>query len=66
MLLWMSEGFRATHRVDTSCLEQATQSPVSHDNLFHTVMGAFGMRNNSYRPGLDLMSRCQGRAAPVS
>jgi lipid A ethanolaminephosphotransferase len=66
MLLWMSAGFRDTHRVDTGCLERATVLPVSHDNLFHTVMGTLGLRNNSYRAGLDLMSRCQGKSAPVS
>lgn len=66
MLLWMSDGFRATHRVDAGCLERATQLAVSHDNLFHTVLGSLGLRNKSYRAGLDLLTHCQGKTAPVS
>jgi len=58
LLLWMSAGFRLHHDMDDRCLAAEQQSAVSHDNLFHTVLGAFGVRNLSYRPELDLITRC--------
>ena len=58
LLIWMSRGFRLRHNLSESCLMAQTTNAVSHDNLFHTVLGAFGLRNLSYRPEQDLVSSC--------
>ncbi|MEY2854109.1 MAG: hypothetical protein RL030_1241 [Pseudomonadota bacterium] len=60
MLMWVSPGLREYHRLDATCLAEQALLPVSHDNLFHTVLGAFGVRNQSYRSGMDLISTCAG------
>lgn len=58
-LLWTSQGFAARTQLDNTCLQARTQEAVSHDNLYHTLLGAGDMRNSVYRPDLDLMSRCR-------
>ncbi|MEO7773460.1 MAG: phosphoethanolamine--lipid A transferase [Steroidobacteraceae bacterium] len=59
MLLWMSEGWRAGAGIDPACLKAKRSANLSHDNLFHTVMGAFGLRNSRYQSALDLVAACR-------
>lgn len=58
MLMWVSPGLREAHSLDDSCLATQAHATVSHDNLFHTILGAFGVRNQRYQSGLDLISGC--------
>jgi lipid A ethanolaminephosphotransferase len=59
MLLWMSEGYRRRAGIDAACLQGRRSAPLSHDNLFHTVMGALGLRNARYSAALDLLAACR-------
>lgn len=57
MLLW-SPG------LDLQCLQGLRDQAASHDNLFHTVLGLFGVETREYKPELDLFRGC--RRAAVS
>ncbi|MEP7313369.1 MAG: sulfatase-like hydrolase/transferase, partial [Pseudomonadota bacterium] len=59
MLMWLSDGFEKRLGVDPPCLMQHRSEAVSHDNLFHTVLGLLGARNSVYDSGLDLLARCR-------
>ena len=63
MLVWMSSGYGAAHRIDSRCLQSEAARDVSHDNLYHTLLGAAGVRNASYDGTLDLIRSC---AAPLA
>ncbi len=58
MLLWASSTMRSRLGLDSNCLQQQAHEPVSHDNLYHTLLGALGLRNQAYRAGLDLLAGC--------
>jgi lipid A ethanolaminephosphotransferase len=58
-LLWASQGFAARTRLDSVCLRNRALQPASHDNLYHTLLGAGDMRNAVYDPNLDVMARCR-------
>lgn len=64
-VLWTSPGFVQRTQLDQACLRSRSQRPASHDNLYHTVMGAGDIRNAAYDPRLDVMSACRthGRLA---
>lgn len=62
MLVWTSSAFRVRSGIDGRCLQEKAHVPVSHDNLYHTVLGAAGLRNAVYDPALDLLSSCIGTA----
>ena len=64
-VLWLSPGFQADGGVDASCLRaRAGQQAVSHDHLFHSMLGLFGVHTQAYDPRLDLFAPC--RAAPAT
>jgi lipid A ethanolaminephosphotransferase len=48
-----------------SCLEARSHDAISHDNLYHTVLGALAVRNAVYEPGLDVLAQCRS-ALPQS
>lgn len=58
-LIWMSEGYRRRFSVDDACLRSRRQSQLSHDTVYHTVLGALGLRNGFYQVALDLFGRCE-------
>jgi lipid A ethanolaminephosphotransferase len=59
-LIWTSPHYRQRSGLQQACLQSLAQEPLSHDNLFHTVMGAMGVRNAVYRGSLDVLSACEG------
>jgi lipid A ethanolaminephosphotransferase len=58
MLLWLSEGLRGQLGIDTECLKSRQREPLSHDNVFHSVLGLARVRTVAYRQERDLLSRC--------
>jgi lipid A ethanolaminephosphotransferase len=64
MLLWLSEGFGRDRDIDRACLEGRRNAPYSHDHLFHSILGLFGVQTSAYSPELDLFRPC--RSTPVS
>lgn len=65
MLLWLSPKYQADAKIDTECLERHRHEPVSHDNLFHSVLGLLEVRTSVYDDKLDVFSRCRGVLAKV-
>ncbi|WP_168769461.1 sulfatase-like hydrolase/transferase [Yoonia sediminilitoris] len=53
-LVWMSKGFTQSHGVTKETIMRDVSFP--HDFPFHSVMGAFGMRSNIYKPQYDIFS----------
>lgn len=51
-VVWMSEEFQRLHRVDAPTL--ARGAAHSQGQIFHSVMGAFGMRSSIYLSQLDI------------
>jgi lipid A ethanolaminephosphotransferase len=45
----------------SSCLAAQTKDPLSHDNLFHTVLGLVGVRSSEYRAAWDITAKCAVR-----
>ena len=53
MVVWTPSAERR------QCLAAQRDAPLSHDNLFHTVAGALGIRASEYRAALDLFAACR-------
>jgi lipid A ethanolaminephosphotransferase len=62
MLMWMSPGYAQRFNLDAQCVRSHAGEPLSHDNLYHTVLGATGVRNQLYDPALDVLSACRRKA----
>lgn len=61
MLLWMNDGARARLAPDSDCLQSVARQPLSHDHLFHTLLGAFGVTTRAYVPALDAFAPARGQ-----
>jgi len=59
MLAWLSDGYLGRTRADVDCLRQQAVAPWTHDNVYHTVLGAMGVRDRFYREGMDMLGRCR-------
>jgi lipid A ethanolaminephosphotransferase len=59
MLLWLSPKYQQDFQVDAACLGRRRHEALSHDNLFHSVLGLLDVRANIYREQLDLFARCR-------
>ena len=58
-VMWLSPAFRAGSGIDEACVRMRSAQPVSHDNLFHTLLGSFSVRTSVYDPALDVLAACR-------
>ncbi|QOY96736.1 phosphoethanolamine--lipid A transferase [Massilia sp. UMI-21] len=58
MMLWMSDGFSRRFRIDRACLQARRDQPLSHDNVFHSVLGMLNVETAVLNPKLDLFHAC--------
>lgn len=59
MLMWFSSDFIRSQRIDTTCLRREAATPVSHDNLFPSILGLMQVRTSVYEPARDLFADCR-------
>ena len=58
MMLWMSDGFTGRFGIDRACLAARRDQPLSHDNVFHSVLGMLDVDTAVLNPQLDLFHAC--------
>jgi lipid A ethanolaminephosphotransferase len=58
MMLWMSDSFAARFRIDRACLAARSDQPLSHDNVFHSVLGMLDVETAVLNPKLDISHAC--------
>ncbi len=57
-MVWMSDSFRSRFRIDTTCLAARSNQELSHDNLFHSVLGMLNIQTSVRNPALDIFHAC--------
>ncbi|MEY4305260.1 MAG: hypothetical protein RIT52_1435, partial [Pseudomonadota bacterium] len=63
MVLWTSPSYRAAMGVDQACIKARAASlagHVTHDAVFHTVLGLADVTTSLHNPELDLTTGCHG------
>lgn len=55
---WLSPGFERRTGVSMQCLRSRESAHVTHDHLFHSVLGLLQVGTSAYRPGLDTYAAC--------
>jgi lipid A ethanolaminephosphotransferase len=59
MIAWLSPQFANAVGVDRECLLGKVDEPLSHDNLFHSVIGVLDVHTRVYRAGRDVFEGCR-------
>lgn len=64
---WLSPGYSEAFALDRTCLGTHRGDPLTHDHLFHSVLGLLDVQTAVYDPALDIFAGChrppQHRAA---
>ena len=55
-LLWMSQDFARAKDINPACLANHSGAPVSHDNLFHSILGLYDIQTQLHNKELDIFS----------
>jgi lipid A ethanolaminephosphotransferase len=59
MIAWLSPQFANAIGVDRECLLGKADAPLSHDNLFHSVIGVLDVQTRVYRAERDVFEGCR-------
>jgi len=60
MILWLSRTMTDSGDVNERCVHAKVDTPLSHDNLFHSVLGLLDVSTSAYREDRDLFDGCRG------
>lgn len=66
MIFWMSGIFESSKKIGNGCLANEKDRPLSHDNLFHSVLGILDIGTSIYQPELDIFGHCRATTKPAS
>jgi lipid A ethanolaminephosphotransferase len=61
MLVWLPPQTEAALGVRADCLRAQQDAALTHDVLFHTVLGFVGVTSAEYRAPLDLLHTCRAQ-----
>jgi lipid A ethanolaminephosphotransferase len=62
MVAWFDDALAGRDKLSIECLGRDNDTPLTHDNLYHTVLGVMDVKTPTYRPALDAFAKC--RASP--
>ena len=58
MILWMSNAFEKQMEFSSNCLAKLSDAALSHDNLFHSILGMLQVSTTEYQSKLDIFAQC--------
>lgn len=58
MVAWFSRGLQQRNGLSINCLRERAAQPVSHDNVFHSVLGVMDVQTRAHQLVLDTMTPC--------
>lgn len=58
MVMWLSPGFSSSFGIDIDCMKKKASREISHDYLFHSVLGMLQIQTQVYDKSYDLATDC--------
>jgi lipid A ethanolaminephosphotransferase len=67
LIFWASKGFLREEGIDPTLLAKHEHDHLTHDNLFHSMLGLFDIKTEAYHQDLDLFdsARTQHKGSPL-
>lgn len=63
MVMWFGPSTLGNQGIDRNCLAgKRDEADLSHDNVFHSVLGLLDVHTSLYQPALDIFHSCRGNA----
>jgi len=63
-VVWFSDEFKNQMRLNGNCVRAKQDDPVTHDNLFHSMLGLLDIETQVHDSALDLFGSCITPDAP--
>ena len=57
MVMWLSDSFAHDYKVDLAALSAAASTKVTHENLYHTIIGLLQVSSTTKRDEFDLLKK---------
>ena len=65
MITWLSPAFATARGINDRCVHARSGEALSHDNLFHSVLGLLDVETRAYRPVRDVFEGCRLNGGPI-
>ena len=56
---WLGHSLEARRGIDADCLRGRLDTPLSHDNLYHTALGLLDVATPTYQAAFDAFAPCR-------
>ena len=63
MVTWFGDGMRSRRKLSLDCMQAGLDAQLTHDNLYHTVLGVMDVVSPTYAAPLDALAKCRAGAA---
>ncbi|MGE4330553.1 phosphoethanolamine transferase [Diaphorobacter sp.] len=60
MVAWMHDSMLRREKLSADCLRASADTPLTHDHLYHSMLGLLDVQSPSYQRGLDTFDGCRG------
>lgn len=61
-ITWWSPTFEKQTGLQRACLKNKTETPLTHDNYFHSVLGLLSVSTEVYQAKLDVHADCRSKS----
>ncbi len=62
MVAWLDDALLRRGGLSGACLRAGVNAPLTHDNLYHTMLGMLDVQSPTYTRALDAFADCRGAA----
>jgi len=62
MVLWMADAFAQRGRTSRTCITAERSRALTHDHLYHSVLGMMDVQTPTYQAELDAFAKCRTAA----
>ena len=63
MVAWFDAGLLAREKLSMGCLQADRDTALTHDNLYHTLLGVMDVQTPTYKKQLDAWAHCRSTAS---
>lgn len=64
LVAWFDGQFASSMGLNLDCLKRSVGRPLSHDNLFSSMIGMMNVTTSVYERNLDMFSSCRAASSP--
>ena len=62
MLAWLGEDLQQRSQLTAACVQAGADVPLTHDALYHSVLGLLDVQTPTYQRALDVFAACRAPA----